>query len=119
LGSIGAEMVEIDAASEEDFGRASRDADALYAKGRKITKKIIDGLERCRVISLGSVGVDSVDVAAATPRGRPRDQLPGHVHRGGGRPRDDAAPRRVPPAHHHGPDGARGALARGPAAALQ
>ncbi len=76
LGSIGAEIVEIDAASEEDFGRASRDADALYAKGRRITKRIIDGLERCKVISLGSVGVDSVDVAAATARGIPVTNVP-------------------------------------------
>src|SRR5437879_10190447 len=55
---------------------AAREADALYAKGRRITKKIIDGLERCRVISLGSVGVDSVDVAAATARGVPVTNVP-------------------------------------------
>jgi D-3-phosphoglycerate dehydrogenase len=76
LGPIGAEIVEIDATSEEDFAKAARDADALYAKGRRITKKIIDGLERCRVISLGSVGVDTVDVAAATARGIPVTNVP-------------------------------------------
>jgi hypothetical protein len=69
LRPLGAEIVEIDAKGEDDLVAAARDADALYAKGRKITKKIIDGLTRCRVISLGSVGVDSVDVAAATARG--------------------------------------------------
>src|SRR5438046_2388596 len=36
----------------------------------------VDGLERCRVISLGSVGVDSVDVAAATARGIPVTNVP-------------------------------------------
>ena len=76
LRPIGAEIVDIDAKSEEDFVTAARDADALYAKGRKITKRIIDGLERCRVISLGSVGVDSVDVAAATARGIPVTNCP-------------------------------------------
>jgi D-3-phosphoglycerate dehydrogenase len=76
LAPIGAEIVEIDAASEEDFARAARDADALYAKGRRITKRIIDGLDRCKVISLGSVGVDSVDVAAATARGIPVTNVP-------------------------------------------
>jgi D-3-phosphoglycerate dehydrogenase / 2-oxoglutarate reductase len=76
LRPLGAEIVEIEAKGEEDFVAAARDADALYAKGRKITKKIIDGLERCRVISLGSVGVDSVDVAAATARGIPVTNVP-------------------------------------------
>ena len=37
---------------------------------------MIDGLERCRVISLGMVGVDSVDVAAATARGIPVTNVP-------------------------------------------
>lgn len=76
LGPIGAEIVEIPAGTEEEFVKAARDADALYAKGRPITKRIIDGLERCKVISLGSVGVDSVDVAAATARGIPVTNVP-------------------------------------------
>ena len=76
LRPLGAEIVEIDAKGEDDFVAAARDADALYAKGRKITTKIIDGLARCRVISLGSVGVDSVDVAAATARGIPVTNVP-------------------------------------------
>src|SRR5256886_16768476 len=66
LRPLGAEIVEGDAKSEDDFVAAARDADALYAKGRKITTKIIDRLARCRVISRTSVGVDSVDVAAPT-----------------------------------------------------
>src|SRR5215470_4661738 len=76
LGPIGAEIVEIDATSEDEFAKAVRDADALYAKGRRITKRIIDGLDRCKVISLGSVGVDSVDVAAATAKGIPVTNVP-------------------------------------------
>jgi D-3-phosphoglycerate dehydrogenase len=76
LDPIGAEIVEIPNGSEEDFVRAARDADALYAKARRITKRMIDGLERCRVIALGTVGVDSVDVAAATARGIPVTNVP-------------------------------------------
>ncbi len=76
LGPIDAEIVEIPAGTEEEFVKAARDADALYAKGRQITKKMIDGLERCKVISLGSVGVDSVDVAAATARNIPVTNVP-------------------------------------------
>ena len=59
LGPLGAEMIEIPPGTEDEFVKAARDADALYAKGRSITKRMIDGLDRCRVIALGSVGVDS------------------------------------------------------------
>jgi D-3-phosphoglycerate dehydrogenase len=76
LAPLGAEIVEIDAGSEDDFARAARDADALYAKGRRITRRIIEGLERCRVITLGSVGVDSVDIDAATERKIPVTNVP-------------------------------------------
>ena len=76
LGPLGAEIAEVAAASEDEFVRVTRDADALYAKGRPITKKMIDGLERCKVIALGSVGADSVDVAAATARGIPVTNVP-------------------------------------------
>jgi len=76
LDPIGAEMVEIAAKPDEEFAAAARDADALYAKGRPITKRIIDGLDRCKVIALGSVGADSVDVAAATGRGIPVTNVP-------------------------------------------
>src|SRR5438093_13477613 len=76
LGPLGAEIVEVEAKTEDDFVKAARDADALYAKGRRITKPIVDGLERCRVIALGTVGVDSVDVAAATARGIPVTNVP-------------------------------------------
>ncbi|TXL72729.1 C-terminal binding protein [Vineibacter terrae] len=76
LTPLGAEIVEIDAPSENEFIAAAHDADALYAKGRRISARIIDGLQRCKVISLGSVGVDSVDVAAATARGIPVTNVP-------------------------------------------
>jgi D-3-phosphoglycerate dehydrogenase len=76
LTPIDAEIFEIPSGSEDEFAAAARDADALYAKGRPITKKMIDGLQRCRIIALGSVGVDSVDVAAATEKGIPVTNVP-------------------------------------------
>src|SRR5919202_956139 len=72
----------LDAAIEEapadaaGFMEAARRADAIYAKGIPITKAIIDSLARCRIIALGSVGVDSVDVKAATERGIPVTNVP-------------------------------------------
>ncbi len=76
LGPLDAEIVEVPAGTDDAFVVAARGADALYAKGRPITARIIDGLERCKVIALGSVGVDSVDVAAATARGIPVTNVP-------------------------------------------
>ena len=76
MGSLDAEILEIPAGTEDEFVAAARNADALYAKGRPITKRMIDGMERCRIIALGSVGVDSVDVAAATARGIPVTNVP-------------------------------------------
>jgi D-3-phosphoglycerate dehydrogenase len=76
LTPIDAEIVEIPEGSEGDFVAAARTADALYAKGRPITRAMIEGLERCKIIALGSVGVDSVDVEAATERGIPVTNCP-------------------------------------------
>ena len=76
LAPIGAEIVEVGATSENEFISAANDADALYSRGGRLTKRMIDGLERCRVISVGSVGVDAVDVAAATARGIPVTNVP-------------------------------------------
>src|SRR5213593_2822621 len=76
LGALDAEIVEVTAPSEDEFIAAARYADALIAKGRPMTRRIIESLQRCKVIALGSVGADSVDVAAATARGIPVTNVP-------------------------------------------
>jgi D-3-phosphoglycerate dehydrogenase len=76
LTPIGAEILEVDASSENAFISAAHDADALYSRGGKLTQRMIDGLERCQVISVGSVGVDAVDVVAATAKGIPVTNVP-------------------------------------------
>jgi D-3-phosphoglycerate dehydrogenase / 2-oxoglutarate reductase len=75
LEGVDAEIVE-GPANEEGFIAFARNADAVYAKGMRFTKKVIDSLEKCRIISLASVGVDSVDVVAATARGIPITNCP-------------------------------------------
>jgi D-3-phosphoglycerate dehydrogenase / 2-oxoglutarate reductase len=63
--------------TEDAFIKAAADADAIYAKGMLFTKRMIDALPaKCRGIVLGSVGVDQVDVAAATARGIPVTNCP-------------------------------------------
>ena len=76
LASIDAEIIEISADTEDEFIEAARDADAIIARGRQITEHIIKGLENCKIIALGSVGADSVDVAAATRHNIPVTNVP-------------------------------------------
>jgi D-3-phosphoglycerate dehydrogenase len=75
LEGLDAEIVECPA-TEEGFIAAAPSADAVYAKGMKFTKAMIDALTKCRVIALGTVGVDYVDVAAATAKGIPVTNCP-------------------------------------------
>ncbi len=75
LQGIDAEIVEAPT-DEAGFIAAARTADAIYAKGTSITRTIIDALENCKVIALPTVGVDSVDVKAASARGIPVTNVP-------------------------------------------
>jgi len=76
LTALDAEIVEIEASSENAFIDGAHDADAVYAKNMNFTKRMIDGLQKCKIIALGSVGSDYVDVAAATARGIPVTNIP-------------------------------------------
>lgn len=69
LDPIGAKIVEVRAKTEEEFIAAAKNADALIARGRRITRNIIANLDNCVVIGLGSVGADTVEVDAATDHG--------------------------------------------------
>jgi D-3-phosphoglycerate dehydrogenase len=76
LGPIGAEIVEI-SGDEAELIKAVADADAIYGKGRpRITGKVIEAGKKLKVVSLGSVGVDSVDVDTATQLGIPVTNVP-------------------------------------------
>jgi D-3-phosphoglycerate dehydrogenase len=76
LAGVGAEIVEI-TGSEADFIKAAADADAIYAKGRpRIPAAAIQASKKLKVVSIGSVGVDSIDVAAATALGIPVTNCP-------------------------------------------
>jgi D-3-phosphoglycerate dehydrogenase / 2-oxoglutarate reductase len=75
LAHLDAEIVECPA-TQEGFIAAAREADAVYAKGMKFNAQMIHALERCRIIALGTVGVDYVDVAAATEKSIPVTNCP-------------------------------------------
>ena len=65
-----AEIIDIPADTPEEFAAGVRDVDAIITSwGLRIDKQVIDALDKCVVIGVGSVGVDMVDIEAATAAG--------------------------------------------------
>ena len=62
--------VEVAADTPEEFAEGAADADAIITSwGVRIDAEVISKLKRCVVIGVGSIGVDMVDVEAATAAG--------------------------------------------------
>jgi D-3-phosphoglycerate dehydrogenase len=76
LAAIDAEIVEV-SGGDNELAAAVVDADAIYGKSRpRITARVINAAKQLKVVSVASVGVDSVDVDAATARGIPVTNCP-------------------------------------------
>jgi D-3-phosphoglycerate dehydrogenase len=69
LSTIGAQLRLAEEPSADAILRVARDADALLATYAKITAEMIRQMTRCRIISRFGIGVDNVDIPAATERG--------------------------------------------------
>jgi D-3-phosphoglycerate dehydrogenase len=69
LSKIGAQLSLAEEAKPEAILRVAKDADALMATYAKITADMIRQMTRCRIISRFGIGVDNVDIPAATERG--------------------------------------------------
>jgi D-3-phosphoglycerate dehydrogenase len=57
--------------SEDEFITFAREAEAIITVGsiRPVLRKVITGLECCRLVSNTQIGYDSIDIEAATERG--------------------------------------------------
>jgi D-3-phosphoglycerate dehydrogenase len=72
LDPIGAEIVPVYANDSEAYRDAVAEADAIIIGPKvRLTAEVIRGLRHCRVIASGGIGVDSVDLDAATEAGIP------------------------------------------------
>lgn len=70
LAGAGATLTVARPMSEEEIVQVGKDADGIIIHGRAlITRNVVDRLERCRVVSKTGVGVDKIDVQAATAKG--------------------------------------------------
>ena len=65
-----ADIIEVSADTPEEFAQGVRGMDAIITSwGFRIDADLINQLEQCVVIGVGSVGVDMVDIEAATAAG--------------------------------------------------
>jgi D-3-phosphoglycerate dehydrogenase len=69
LSKIGAELALSSEPTPESVVRVAANADGLLVTYAKITADVIGQLTRCRIISRFGIGVDNVDVEAATSAG--------------------------------------------------
>jgi len=70
ISSIGADLVEVTEYNTEKFLEQADDAHAIITSwGRRFPANLIEQLKNCEVIAVGSIGVDMVDIEAATKAG--------------------------------------------------
>ena len=69
LDKLGIKLTFEQCKTEEDVIAACKDADALINQYAPITRKVIEQLDNCKVISRYGVGFNTIDVDAATEKG--------------------------------------------------
>ena len=69
LARVNAEIRMAKNATPEKILEVAADADGVLATYGQVTSEIIDGLNNCRVIGRFGIGIDNIDVAAATKKG--------------------------------------------------
>lgn len=69
LATVDAELIALQCKTEAEVIDAVRDADAVMPQYTHVTRRAIEGMTRCKIISRSGIGVDIVDVQTATERG--------------------------------------------------
>ena len=69
FGQIGADLILAQVQKEEDLIRTCKEADGLLNQYALLTRKVLENLPKCKVVARYGVGVDSVDLRAATDLG--------------------------------------------------
>ncbi len=78
LNEINPEFVVAHCTTEEEVIEAARDADGIINQYTPMTRRVIRSLNRCKVIARYGIGVDNIDVEAATEYGIIVANLPGY-----------------------------------------
>jgi D-3-phosphoglycerate dehydrogenase len=69
LARVGAELVVADDPDPQALARLAADADAIMTNWVKVPAEVIDAAPKCRIVARLGIGLDNIDVAAATRRG--------------------------------------------------
>ncbi len=67
--AIGATLVDAQTTNEQELCNVCRDADGILTARAPLNKRVIDSMEHCKIIVRYGIGVDTVDIPAATARG--------------------------------------------------
>ncbi|MFC2012571.1 NAD(P)-dependent oxidoreductase, partial [Chloroflexota bacterium] len=69
LAGVKAELVGVDCATEDEIIESARDADVILTNAAHMTRRVMEGLPKCRAIIRYGIGYDTIDVEAATDNG--------------------------------------------------
>ncbi|MCH8189470.1 MAG: C-terminal binding protein [Proteobacteria bacterium] len=69
LSALGAELRMAEAPTPDAILKVARHADALFVTYGQVTGEIIDALEKCKVIGRFGIGIDNIDIPAASRAG--------------------------------------------------
>jgi len=69
LNKIAAEVVVGQCKTEDEIIKIAKDADGLLVQYASITRRVIESFQKCKVIARYGIGVDSIDLEAATEHG--------------------------------------------------
>jgi D-3-phosphoglycerate dehydrogenase / 2-oxoglutarate reductase len=67
--AAGGELIVGQTTDEDQLVEFCREADGVLAVRAPITRRVIEAMERCRIIVRYGIGVETVDISAATKRG--------------------------------------------------
>ncbi len=67
--AAGFDLIFADTREEEDLAQAVKDAEGVLVQFAPITRRLIQSMDRCKVISRYGIGLDNVDTAAASEQG--------------------------------------------------
>lgn len=69
LAEVGAELIRAQCRTEDEVIEAAKDADALLNQYAPVSRKVIENLPNLKVVSRYGVGVNTIDIDAATEHG--------------------------------------------------
>ncbi len=69
LGDLDCKLVATRASSEDELIANVRDADVVLVAGAQITRRVLENLPQCRCVVRYGIGLDNVDLEAATDQG--------------------------------------------------